>query len=38
MHLNTHIPEYVLTWQFGLSGVKQLMKFQLVQEKKTKQE
>lgn len=36
MHLNTHIPEYVLAWQFGLSCVKQLMKFQLIQGEKKK--
>lgn len=37
MHLNAHIPKYVLTWQFGLSCLKQLMKFQLIQEKKIKE-
>lgn len=36
MHLITHIPEYILTWQFGLSRVKQLMKFQLVQDRRKK--
>lgn len=36
MHLITHIPEYISTWQFGLSRVKKLMKFQLVQDRKKK--
>lgn len=36
MHLITHKPEYNLTWQLGLSCVKQLMKFQLVQGRKKK--
>lgn len=36
MHLNAHIPKYLLTWQFGLSCLKQLVKFQLIQEKKNK--
>lgn len=36
MHLITHIPEYILTWQLRLPRVKQLMKFQLVQGRKKK--
>lgn len=38
MHLITHIPEYISTWQFRLSCVKQLMKFQLVQGRKMNRE
>lgn len=34
MHLITHTPEYIFTWQFGLSSIKQLMKFLLVQDMK----